>query len=692
MIPQVMGYTIAISLLFALAGYGLDRVGLPVEGSKRWIWATAMLLSLVFPAAVLLRTPHPLTNLAPAHEERIETITVPKPALVPAATEANAVPSGHSQINGQRWRSGAALDLYLGALWAGSCSALALWLLIGRIALYRRTLGWPEERVDGHVVRISEDTGPGVVGFWKPFIILPRWVLRVPAETRSLVLRHEALHLAARDPRLVLFGLILVLLTPWNLPLWWQLRRLRFALEIDCDARVRRGGANLSAYAEMLLTVCERSSRIPVGALAMSARRSELERRVMVLMVTASRPRFVTAGAIVATVLLVACATQVPAPEIRAPATVSVQAPTALLAPSAERRPAAVSAASVSSTRQTGVIEDIVSTEEGAYRSTAYVVTWHGARVLVADPLNGSSKIKGDKLDFLVIRSQTVEGKHLLGFISLQRRSARSAPRAPRSEHGSTKETTGAVKEVLSAQDGDYRFVAYIARLGKERVAVWDALAESHYSVGDVVPILELRGATPAVAYLHFQIDSMPQAAGKASAATAVVVDAGVVERTLSAASQGYAYRAYVVRWHASELVVDDPTAASDYQVGDRLAFRIRRVRLPSAGGVMQLELQKPPSGPADENARAQTSSVTDTAVVERVLSSQDGADRAVAYLVRWHGVPVAVTDEFATTHFAAGERIKFEVVRENDDAVRRLLFMMWVFPNMPVTHTSLTP
>ena len=33
-----------------------------------------------------------------------------------------------------------------------------------------------------------------------------------------------------------------VVLMPWNLPLWWQWRRLRFAIEVDCDARVLASG------------------------------------------------------------------------------------------------------------------------------------------------------------------------------------------------------------------------------------------------------------------------------------------------------------------------------------------------------------------------------------------------------------------------------------------------------------------
>jgi hypothetical protein len=37
-------------------------------------------------------------------------------------------------------------------------------------------------------------------------------------------------------------ALLVAVLVPWNLPVWRQLRRLRLAMEVDCDARVLRGG------------------------------------------------------------------------------------------------------------------------------------------------------------------------------------------------------------------------------------------------------------------------------------------------------------------------------------------------------------------------------------------------------------------------------------------------------------------
>jgi len=67
---------------------------------------------------------------------------------------------------------------------------------------------------------------------------------------------------------------------PWNLPLWWQLRRLRFAVEIDCDARVLRRGYDVSRYGETLIAVGERQSATIAMVAAMSEPRSLLEQRI----------------------------------------------------------------------------------------------------------------------------------------------------------------------------------------------------------------------------------------------------------------------------------------------------------------------------------------------------------------------------------------------------------------------------
>ncbi|UUZ46788.1 hypothetical protein LP420_23520 [Massilia sp. B-10] len=68
--------------------------------------------------------------------------------------------------------------------------------------------------------------------------MLPLWLTQSQAQQQALVMAHESSHMAARDPQLLGLALLVLVAMPWNLPMWWQLRRLRHAIEVDCDARV----------------------------------------------------------------------------------------------------------------------------------------------------------------------------------------------------------------------------------------------------------------------------------------------------------------------------------------------------------------------------------------------------------------------------------------------------------------------
>ena len=139
------------------------------------------------------------------------------------------------------------------------------------------------DRVDRIDAR-RNDVGPAVFGIVKPCIVLPRWLAEQESNLRSLVLQHEREHLAARDHLLLIASLAIVASMPWNLALWWQLKRLRTAIEMDCDARVLRHGVDPRDYSEALFTVGQRPVGIPLGAVALTEPVSELERRIRTMM------------------------------------------------------------------------------------------------------------------------------------------------------------------------------------------------------------------------------------------------------------------------------------------------------------------------------------------------------------------------------------------------------------------------
>ena len=105
---------------------------------------------------------------------------------------------------------------------------------------------------------------------------------------------------------------------PWNLPLWWQLRRLRYAIEVDCDARVLDGGIDPTHYGETLISVGERQSAYVGAVAAMSESKSFLEERIRIMISKPVRWRRAGIAALAGVSLgLTALAAQVSPPNVR---------------------------------------------------------------------------------------------------------------------------------------------------------------------------------------------------------------------------------------------------------------------------------------------------------------------------------------------------------------------------------------
>jgi len=291
MIAAWMLYCVAIAILFVVVGEALER-GLHLAGrATRWAWVVALAGSYLVPAAAWLRPsafgalPLPLAQpLAP------RPITSQQPrGVLPPPTRSFSVGD---------------LDAALTWAWGLSAGAVALALLGAglRLAAWRRR--WRVTTLDGRTVLVSENVGPAVVGVWRPQVVLPAWSLELRSGERRLMLLHEDEHVRAHDPWLRAAGAALLVLAPWNPALWWQVRRLRLAVEMDCDARVLARGGDTPEYAELLLRVGQRRARLPLGAPALGEPISFLGRRVR-RMATAL-PRWRWAGATAASMVAVA--------------------------------------------------------------------------------------------------------------------------------------------------------------------------------------------------------------------------------------------------------------------------------------------------------------------------------------------------------------------------------------------------
>jgi bla regulator protein blaR1 len=247
MIGSWMLYTIAVSALFTLAAHALERIVVARGRPRRMLWVVAMTLSVAWPVANGLRRVR-VDEAAPVTVAPF-TITVPGPEAI-----------GPVARTPQR---GAQIDRALITLWVALSALLLVRLGAGVATLRRARRAWRRQQLDGMTVCVSPNVGPAVVGLRSMHVVLPEWILDLDAPLRALVLRHEQEHQSARDPHLLFGAAAAVCLMPWNPAVWFQARRLRLAIELDCDARVLRAHPTPERYGLLMLTIAQRRSVAP---------------------------------------------------------------------------------------------------------------------------------------------------------------------------------------------------------------------------------------------------------------------------------------------------------------------------------------------------------------------------------------------------------------------------------------------
>ncbi|HXG72273.1 MAG TPA: M56 family metallopeptidase [Gemmatimonadaceae bacterium] len=173
----------------------------------------------------------------------------------------------------------AQFDSALLALWLGGCF-LTLGAFGGAAMKLRRITSRGQTcTVAGVRVVVTATTGPLVVGIFHPEIIVPTWVLELTPAEQQLVIAHEREHLRGRDPALLACAAVVVVLASWNPLLWYMMRRLRRAVEFDCDRRVLTAHPDTRAYAGLLISVAGRGQASLLPAVGLAASVSSLEQR-----------------------------------------------------------------------------------------------------------------------------------------------------------------------------------------------------------------------------------------------------------------------------------------------------------------------------------------------------------------------------------------------------------------------------
>jgi TonB family protein len=209
-----------------------------------------------------------------------------------------------------------ALDTLLLVGWGAASGAVLLLLVLSQQVLRRDAARGHLRELDGHRVCITAASGPAVVGgLRRAAIVLPAWIVDLDPSVRSLAVRHEAEHLRTGDVRLLAVVVLAAVACPWNPFIWWQLRRLRDAMELDCDRRLLRAGVEVRAYGSLLLEVARRHERRPL-AVALAGRPTLLSRRIDHMTSRSSSTRgvrAVSAAALGGLLVFLACETPTPA-------------------------------------------------------------------------------------------------------------------------------------------------------------------------------------------------------------------------------------------------------------------------------------------------------------------------------------------------------------------------------------------
>ncbi len=283
-------YVAIVGALLAAAAWMAERILASLSWPRRGAWLAALLLSVGLPAWHL---PQAVPDRSPVQ------LPTPRPRAQrpPASAMAVSKHSPHTQsapsmIARPKWRPvrrfwttpvRARLRLVFLLVWGLVSLTLLTRTLIATRVWRRRIRQWTVTDLDGVSVTVTDGVGPAVLGLWQPRILIPQWLLTQPEEQRAAALAHEREHVRAHDARWLALGRLLVSLLPWNLALWWLYRRLRQAIEVDCDARVVRGGLEALAYGQSLLALATTAPSTAGAAIGLFERRSHLGRRVRIL-------------------------------------------------------------------------------------------------------------------------------------------------------------------------------------------------------------------------------------------------------------------------------------------------------------------------------------------------------------------------------------------------------------------------
>jgi beta-lactamase regulating signal transducer with metallopeptidase domain len=235
---------------------------------------------------------------------------------MPSMTRSAATSPATPPLHAAPWIAAAIAIAWLAAAVVRATHLVAAWLHLRRV---RRNAvpvsiadhdGFPAGGRHATLCVSDEVDSPAVLGFTKPVLVLPKWLMPKLTESslRQIAL-HECEHLRRRDDWMNLLLQVGLVLMPLNPALHWLNRNIGIERELACDAKVVASTAEPLAYAAALTQLAEGRMQHKRLRLALAAwgRKSELTQRIFALL--GQRPAWTgrqsnIASAAAATVLL----------------------------------------------------------------------------------------------------------------------------------------------------------------------------------------------------------------------------------------------------------------------------------------------------------------------------------------------------------------------------------------------------
>ena len=289
-----MAYAAVIGGLLAAGAWAGERLCEAMGWPRRFPWLVALMLALVIP---LLGRPQAPTLQAPVNASpAVEQVVVAAQDPVTST-------------------SGPMFDRMAAFAWGGaSLATLTVFgAILGLMARSRRR--WSRWSVDGEDVYVSEGFGPALIGVARPSVVIPDWLFCASSRAGRVAILHEREHARARDHLTLLCGAIIAALFLWSPAVWWMVRNLRGAVEIDCDRRVIASGIPADDYGRLLLTIGVGRHRRWVLTPALVESRHSLERRLKIMAARKMRRsplRAVTLAGLTLAAVVIACDANAP--------------------------------------------------------------------------------------------------------------------------------------------------------------------------------------------------------------------------------------------------------------------------------------------------------------------------------------------------------------------------------------------